>query len=285
MNVLITGVTGLIGKHLAEHFASLGHRVIGVGRRQVDNPDLDNYYQNDFTGKFEIVQEIDAIVHTAGQSPYNAICVDDFIYGNILTAKAVASLAIKKKVKVLIYLSSVSVYGDIAESVINEKTPIINPDIYGMTKYMGEKIFEEIAGNVSTVALRLPGVVGKGAHSCWLAKVVNNARQGLDICINNPASLFNNVISLNDLSNFIADLIETSLTGFDIITLGATNRIKIEKIVSTCVKNCKEKSKIKIEDNLNKPFTISIERAQRVYGFTGSKMQEIINKYLSEVCV
>jgi len=285
MKILITGVTGLIGKYLAKHLNSLGHSILGVGRNMTDNSDLFKYYQSEFMEDLEIEQEVDVIIHVAGQSPYNVTCINDYISGNIHTAKAVANLAIKKNVKTIVYLSSVSVYGDINVSTINEQTPVVNPKIYGMTKYIGEKIFEEIASKIPSIVLRLPGVIGKDSHSSWLSKVVKKAQQGLEIVINNPSSLFNNVVSLKDLSDFIAELIKKPLSGFDVINLGAINMMKIEEIVLRCVKHCKNLSSIKVEVVKHKPFTISIEKAHTMYGFKGSRIQDIIDMYLKEVCV
>lgn len=285
MKILITGVTGLIGKYLAKHLNSLGHNILGVGRYKTESSDLFIYYQNEFMDDLKIEQEIDVIVHAAGQSPYNATCINDYISGNINTAKAVANLAIKKNVKTIVYLSSVSVYGDINVSTINEQTPVINSNIYGMTKYIGEKIFEEIANEIPSLVIRLPGVIGKGAHSSWLSKVVKKAQQGLDITINNPSALFNNAVSLKDLSGFIAELIKKPLSGFDVINLGAINMMKIEEIVLRCVKYYKNRSSIKVEAVKRKPFTISIEKAQSLYGFKGSRTQDIIDMYLKEGCI
>ena len=62
MNVLITGVTGLIGSALATELQRRGDKVIGVSR----NPSADQVSWDGITPA--LLNEIDAVVNLAGES-------------------------------------------------------------------------------------------------------------------------------------------------------------------------------------------------------------------------
>lgn len=282
MKILITGVTGFVGSNLADCLTAQGYEIVGVGRRIFCESNVNKYIQCDLSKGLPFNEPVDCIIHAAAQSSYNAARIADYINGNVLATQTIARFAIEKRVKKIIYLSSISVYGDITLSVVDEQTPIINPDAYGMTKYMGEKIFEEIADRVPCLVLRLPGILGRGAHSCWLAKTIQQAREGTDIMITNVTGLFNNVVSCNDLASFIRLLIEISFQGFDVVTLGVASSLTIQEIVTRCIMGYQSQSRVIEKGNSRTSFTISSKKAQEMYGFSGSRIENIIDTYITE---
>ena len=65
----------------------------------------------------------------------------------------------KNKIKYIINLSTISIYGNIKDKVLSENYKPLNPDILGITKNAGEKILEH--SNIKFINLRLPGVLCK----------------------------------------------------------------------------------------------------------------------------
>ena len=123
MNILITGVAGLVGSNLADWIVTnTGHRVIGVddlsgGYREYVN-DLVYFYDynildDDIEKLFESYS-IDGIFHLAayaaeGLSPF----VRQFNYmNNIVSTSKLVTLAIKYALKKFVFTSSMAVYGD-----------------------------------------------------------------------------------------------------------------------------------------------------------------------------
>ena len=131
-------------------------------------------------------------MHVAAASTARPGGIDDFITCNVVGARNIARYARAARIKKVIYTSSISVYGDIHEPYLQETHPITNPDDYGLTKYLAERVFADTEG-LSCVALRLPGILGKGAHRAWIPTLVHRVLEGdRKATIYSPSSLFNN---------------------------------------------------------------------------------------------
>src|SRR6266481_3953120 len=105
-----------------------------------------------------------------------------------------------------IYLSSLSIYGNIVGPVVDEATSIVNPNVYGVTKYKGETMLREAP--LRSLSIRLPGVIGRGSVRNWLTGVLHAAKHGRTIALYSPENKFNNAIHINDLCRFVADMVE-----------------------------------------------------------------------------
>ena len=144
MNILITGVAGLVGSNLADWIVTnTGHRVIGVddlsgGYREYVN-DLVYFYDynilNDDIEKLFESYSIDGIFHLAafaaeGLSPF----MRQFNYmNNIVATSKLVTLAIKYELKKFVFTSSMAVYGD--DTVPFKEWDEIKPtDPYGIAK-------------------------------------------------------------------------------------------------------------------------------------------------------
>ena len=67
---------------------------------------------------------------------------------NLQATRALVSQALRTEVKGFVYFSSLSTLGDISSSVVNEDTPSINPDAYGLTKLLGERLLTDVANQL-----------------------------------------------------------------------------------------------------------------------------------------
>ena len=143
--VLITGVAGLIGSHMAEYLVKKGYDVYGIDNLSggyVENiPEGITFYCNDLSNKKEVKRVFmlikpDYVYHFAayaaeGLSPF----IRNFNYSNnLLSSINVINECIKNDVKKIIFTSSMAVYGE-------QKPPFkesMNPkpiDPYGISKY------------------------------------------------------------------------------------------------------------------------------------------------------
>lgn len=170
MKILLTGVTGFIGNYFATKWEEKPHQVIGIARRRMQS-DLDtSIICADLAEDVPLNEPVDVIVHTAAQSPAPNITTDAFVRNNVDAVRNLIRYAHSFDVQRFIYLSSISIYGEVSTNLLDENTPIVNPDPYGLTKYMGELLLLDESRWLPSVSLRLPGVLGKGAitHSCPL---------------------------------------------------------------------------------------------------------------------
>lgn len=146
--VLITGVAGLIGSHMAEYLVRKGYRVYGLdnlsgGYRQ-NIPPKTMFYEGDLNDTewlgdiFEIIKP-DYVYHFAayaaeGLSPF----IRNFNYTNNLVGSVnVINECIKHEVKKIIFTSSMAVYGENKVPFTESMQP--SPaDPYGIAKYAVE---------------------------------------------------------------------------------------------------------------------------------------------------
>jgi len=122
MRVLITGVAGFLGSHLADRFVADGHEVIGLDNLLTGNPDniahlLQDgrlqFHRYDVTGFIYVEGELDGVLHFASPaSPidYLKLPIQTLKVGSLGTHKALG-LAKAKGARFLLASTS-EVYGD-----------------------------------------------------------------------------------------------------------------------------------------------------------------------------
>jgi len=270
--ILITGVSGFIGGYLAQYFLRLGKKVVGLSRHN-------NYIQHtnyrwikgDLTSSISKIVNIDICVHAAAQSPESMASTYSFVKNNTIATENLLQSLQKTKCRKIIFLSGVSVYGEVNISEISEQTPVVNPCPYGLSKLLAERILQE-QNSIPICILRLPGVLGKGARTPWLARQIQKAIRNETITIYNPGSFFNNAIWIDDLLVFIDRLI--NMDNHNLFLLGAENKILIQDIVEFILNKTKSKSKIEQVEG-ESSFTLNISRAKKS-GYKSKTMKTIL---------
>lgn len=288
MKILLTG-TGFIGKFLIKEFLKDKHQVVGIYRK--NKPALDTEEKTnirlvelDLKAASPCLEAFDVIIHTAAASPDPLLMpsVDEFISSNVQGTLRMADYAKKAAPRIFVYLSSISIYGNVLSDCVDHKTVPHSPDSYGLSKYLAEAILEVYSDFFPTICLRLPGVVGPGNFKAWLGDVLLKARRGQDINIYNPEVLFNNVFDLYELKRFVSELITKKFCGFDAVNLAASEPITIKEVVEYVVSQVGSDSRI-CEQKANKcSFCISIDKLENKYGFTPLSTKELICRYINE---
>ena len=141
-NILVTGGCGFIGTHLVDRLKSLDYNVITVDLK----PEADYSFDISKYKNFEKIKEnIDVIYHTAGQSyGYKSLEEPELdIDWNAKGTLNVCTFAKNKKVKKIIYTSTMAVYG---EGDWLEETDKLNPlSNYGISKLYGETCVKQFS--------------------------------------------------------------------------------------------------------------------------------------------
>ena len=150
--ILITGVAGFLGSHLAETLSKLGHHVIGIDNMMggyADNISKDiEFYELDCCNLSEVQEKmkgVDIVYHCAATaheglsvfSPY------EITKNNYLASVSIFSAAINEKVKRIIFCSSMARYGDQQTPFTEEmKTKPVDP--YGISKVAAEDVLKNL---------------------------------------------------------------------------------------------------------------------------------------------
>jgi len=158
-NVLVTGVAGFIGSHLAARLLDLGHSVVGVDcftdyydvRIKKDNlSSLLPHERFRFVGESvntvdlrELLAGVDCVFHQAAQAGVRASWGEQFetyIDANIRATQRLCEAARETKLRRFVYASSSSVYGETTELPMKESHPTRPVSPYGVTKLDGENL-------------------------------------------------------------------------------------------------------------------------------------------------
>ena len=179
-SVLITGVAGFIGSHVARRFLQQGHRVVGVddcSSGQLANvPAGLEFIQLDLAAA-DAVAGLPAcrrILHLAGQSS-GEVSFDDPIADlrkNTVSTLNLIRYGIERRAERLVYASSMSVYGAAEDRPIEEHTPCAPLSCYGVGKLAAEGYLRVYARQLPSVCLRMFNVYGPGQN-------MKNMRQGM----------------------------------------------------------------------------------------------------------
>jgi UDP-glucose 4-epimerase len=152
--VLITGVAGFMGSHMADDFLKLGHEVVGIDNLiggYVDNiPEGVEFYKNDCSNFNEIkdcFKNVDLVIHTACTA-YEGLSVFSpslIVKNTSLATAATLAASVKNNVKKYVYLSSMARYGTQDTVPFTEDMVPKPQDPYGISKVESEMLVRNIS--------------------------------------------------------------------------------------------------------------------------------------------
>lgn len=289
MHVLVTGAGGFSGAELTAALLACGHRVTAAsgsnrGRLREGTERLGqlSIVMGDLSGDLILPDKIDAVVHTAARSPLPGIKTADLVRDNVQATRNLVLYAKRAGVSRFIYFSSISIYGRIEAPVVDELTPIHDPDAYGLTKRMGEELLAVEPGSFCSLTIRLPGIIGVGSVRNWLTEVLTAAREGREISVFNPEAPFNNAVHIADLVRFTLGMLDREWDGADVVTLGAAGQIAVGDAVQLLVDAFGSRSRIRYETTQKRSFLISSARARDRYGYDPMEISDMLRLFASE---
>ena len=166
--VLITGVNGFVGSHLADLFSESGYRVTGMlrktsSRKFIDKLDIDLKFA-DVTDRDSLPDAVAGhqyVIHPAGliqaKSPEEFMSVNRDGTRNLLEAVANNCTRLKR----FVYISSQAAAGPSnSRDPINEDVPPHPVSDYGKSKLAGEMECHKFSDRLPITILRPPAVYG-----------------------------------------------------------------------------------------------------------------------------
>lgn len=206
--ILITGVAGFIGSHIANRFLHEGYSVVGVD--DLSSGKLENvpkgleFIQGDLALSSTIKKlpkDCNKILHLAGQSS-GEISFDDPVADlekNTVSTLNLILYGIDYKVERLVYASSMSTYGSVPNQPINESFDCMPLSCYGIGKLTSEEYLRVYQKKLPSVSLRMFNVYGPGQD-------LSNLRQGM-VSIYLAQALVNGKIEVKGSVDRFRDLI------------------------------------------------------------------------------
>jgi dihydroflavonol-4-reductase len=150
MNILITGITGYFGNHLAQEFSQIG-KIHGLKRTSSSKNVLEyssipiKWHDgdlNDFDSLMEALHGIDLVIHAAGLVSFKKKDAQILLHINRRGTANLVNAMLASGVKQLVHISSVAAIGQTLEAdLYDENFKWINSDLttdYGLSKYLAE---------------------------------------------------------------------------------------------------------------------------------------------------
>ena len=219
--ILLTGASGLIGKEVAKGLVADGHDVVATDLVKDDLSPAQKFVVGDLVSADFISQldfRCDAIVHL-GSIPRPGIASDETVlHNNVIGTYHVFASAVEKNVPLVIYASSLSIYG-LAWSTgtspdyvpVDEKHPLRHFESYALSKEVNERSADMWANRSDTafVGLRFPHT---HTHSVF-AEMAQQMRDGDKAILEQGAKIFWAYLDLRDAVQGILTVIEKGAQG------------------------------------------------------------------------
>jgi UDP-glucose 4-epimerase len=289
MRVLVTGVSGFSGSHVARFLARAGFDVTGLYRRETSLlgalqaiPEL-KLIRTDLAEVAAVPGPFEAVVHAAATSPGPDISVARIVGDNVGGTFALIDAALGWQTRYFLFCSSLSIYGAITDEVVDESCAIRNPDVYGATKFLAERRLAELSGTMSGLALRLPGIIGAGARRNWLSGVAAGLRRGPTIKAFHLDRPFNNAAHVEDIAVLIEAVLRRGWTGFDAIVLGAGGMTTVRGAIERLAAGLGVAVRIETATAAKPSFTLSCQRAIDRYQYKPMDIEAMIDRYAREI--
>lgn len=218
--VLITGASGLIGKHLQTRLQEKGYRTITLSRTKLPKTDSTVFYWD--IDKMEIdcaaIEQADHIIHLAGENIGNKRWTNRqkqiIISSRTKSTELLLSALIKNTTKPQSFISAsaVGIYGSVTSEHIFTETHIAGNDFLGQTCAAWEQSANKISEiGIRTVKLRTGVVLTKNGGA--LSKIIKPIKLRLALPLGNGHQYIP-WIHINDLCNmYIKAMEDTTMTG------------------------------------------------------------------------
>ena len=259
MRILITGVAGFIGFHLAKKLIEEGHNIVGIDnindyysrslkRRRLSILQSENF---DFT-ELDINQidslnrDFDLIINLAAQAGIRLPEEKKFNYqhSNINGFKKVIDYCLDHSIKKLIYASSSSVYDDSSSQAFSEYETDLKPkSLYGETKLFNENYVKKLNSEINCIGLRFFSVYGPyGRPDMAYFSFTDSLKKGLPIKLHNKGSMARDMTFIDDAIDGIIKSIDFLMNSDrevnnELFNIGNDSPILTSKILRTLEKN------------------------------------------------
>ena len=200
--ILITGASGFVGRCTAEKFRQRGWNVIGIGRRETEQP---NYLRADLASAYDnqvltAIRTSDVVLHAAARSsPWGSRRV--FHRDNVHATQRLLDACESAGGPRFIFVSSSSVYYREADQFdLNEESPLSERPVnhYAATKQLAEDAVRRYAG--SSLIVRPRAVYGRG-DTVLFPRILAAAKAGrLPLLTRDGAPAVGDLIAIDNLT-------------------------------------------------------------------------------------
>ena len=305
MKILITGVAGFIGFHLAKKLIENGHQISGVDNlSDYYNPDLKKlrlsilksknfkFFELDINNINLIDKNFDLVINFAAQAGVRVPeeKKENYIHSNINGFKKVVEFCVENSIKKLIYASSSSVYDDSSSQAFSESDSNLKPkSIYGETKLFNEQYIENYSHKIESVGLRFFSVYGPyGRPDMAYFSFTESLKKGQIINLHNNGTMARDMTYIDDAVDGIIKSIDflfdsNKKNRNEVFNIGNDSPILTSKLLKILENNLETKSEIKNIYVLNESIYThaDLKKSKSMLGYNPKiGLEEGIKKFL-----
>jgi UDP-glucose 4-epimerase len=243
-NILIIGVAGFIGRHVACLFSKQDYSIIGVDiipPASISLTDLhvDNYFQLKLPDENlnEILKhyEVEACIYCAGRASIIESVNDpvpDFYNGVPATFELLNALRLHKPGCRFIFLSSAAVYGNPGTLPISENTSVNPISPYGFHKLQCELLcreFSQVYG-LHTASLRIFSAYGPGLRRQVVWDIFQKAVTSPTLRLQGTGNESRDFIHAEDISGAVMAVVNNGLFEGEVYNVATGREVKISEL-------------------------------------------------------
>lgn len=274
MNILLTGGTGYIGSHTAVVLSQVGHEVVLLDNFCNSSPSVLERLQKilgkvlpcveadirntDAVEKVLHEYKIDAVIHFAGLKAVGESVANPVLYyaNNVQGSISLLQAMQKVGVKILVFSSSATVYGEPQYLPYDEGHPTKPMNPYGQSKLQTEQILRDLAASdadwkiislryFNPVGAHESGLIGEDPNGIpnnlmpYIAKVASGELPHLNIFGDDYETRdgtgerdYIHVMDLAEGHEAAISFLENSCRGFEAINLGTGKSVSVLELIS-----------------------------------------------------
>lgn len=251
--ILITGVSGFIGKHLLGALVKEHGKDHVLALTSVPTSLCRYLLHHDYTFDAEYFlkegySSINTIVHAGAFTPKNTSESNDWekSFSNISNTQKILQLRLPELQKV-VFLSTLDVYGK--DNVITEQTPVDPMSLYGHSKLFCEKMISSWAkmNNKVCHVLRVGHVYGPGEehYQKLIPITIRKILEGQPLEIWGTGNEIRSFLYIDDLVHAILQSLKIE-TSIDVVNLVSENSITVKALIEKLIDISGSNTAIKI---------------------------------------
>jgi GDP-4-dehydro-6-deoxy-D-mannose reductase len=254
--VLITGITGFAGSHLAERLVAAGDSVHGFAFEEPPYPNLAavanevRMHRGDITRVEDLRAAIaaaspDAVVHLAGQAIPTEAARDPIgaVRVNVLGSAAVIASVDERPGTVLVIASSADVYGTADHSPVDEDAPVHPANTYAATKVAAEALARELGDRRrrAVVILRPTNQIGPRQHpglaaSAFAKQIAEaEAKRTEPVVRHGSLDAKRDFLDVRDMADAYARALAIRAPGTHLFNVGTGRAVGVDEILNVLI--------------------------------------------------
>lgn len=247
MKALVTGATGFIGSNLVKRLLKESWKVKALVRAKSDYAVIKKWGVDiligDITSSKSVQvasQGVDVFFNCAAALPYHRLPEKDYWEVNVRGVENVLKACRKERVRRIVHISTVGIYGKTGKVALDEKASPKPNDIYSKTKLEGEKlIWKEIKKGDLYITIVRPTIgYGPGDTRPGFLHLFKLMKMGIFVPIGKGENFFHTVYVDNLIDALLLAAWKKEAIGEDFI-IGDEPCPRMKNIISAIVKATK----------------------------------------------